>query len=254
MDKTDLTDITFIISIRIDSDERLNNLDYVIWYLQHNFDTNIILTENDKESYLKGRYTLIDYVFQQNNEALFHRTKIHNEMTKRAKTKYIAVYDADVVLPIISYIKSYELLQTDTIDVIYPYNRKCIDVPNSYTKQTENIDFNNLMGTIMLNNFSCGGAFFINKEKYVEAGLENENFVSWGYEDNERLKRFEILELKIKFYELPLYHFYHPRGENSNYHKLYWVQQSDEYKKVSAMSKEELLVYINSWHEFRYSS
>lgn len=44
---------------------------------------------------------------------------------------------------------------------------------------------------------SVGGAFLVNKTKYLETGGENEGFYGWGPEDVERVKRLEILELPI---------------------------------------------------------
>ena len=47
--KTDLTNATFIIPIRIESDDRLRNVVTSIAFLVENFDTNIIVKEVDKE-------------------------------------------------------------------------------------------------------------------------------------------------------------------------------------------------------------
>ena len=48
--KTDLLNATFIIPIRIESDDRLRNVVTSIAFLVENFDTNIIVKEVDKES------------------------------------------------------------------------------------------------------------------------------------------------------------------------------------------------------------
>ena len=44
-----LTNTTFIIPVRIDSSDRLSNLEYVIKYLQFHFETNIIIQENSTD-------------------------------------------------------------------------------------------------------------------------------------------------------------------------------------------------------------
>lgn len=242
--KHNLSEITFIISIRIDSKERLSNIDYIIWYLQSNFNTNIILTENDKISHLKGRYNNIDYTFQQNNENTFHRTKMLNEMTKKATTKYIAVYDADIILPIESYVIGYNSLKEVT-DVFYPFNNKFIGINNLKTGTI--IDFNNINGDVISEN-SFGGCFFIKKDKYLEAGLENENFIAWGYEDNERYERFSKLNFCISVYiKHPLYHLYHPPTKEANFNNPTIASQFQEYNKIKEMTKEELINYVNCW-------
>ena len=48
--KTDLSQATFIIPIRIESNDRLRNVITSICYLLKNFDTNIIVKEVDKTS------------------------------------------------------------------------------------------------------------------------------------------------------------------------------------------------------------
>ena len=57
---------------------------------------------------------------------------------------------------------------------------------------------------------SCGGAFFVNRSVYVQAGGENEHFYGWGPEDLERVKRMEILGYSVTRIKGDLYHLYHP--------------------------------------------
>ena len=53
--KKDLKDTTFILPVKIESDDRLRNVITVCCFLLENFDTNVILKEVDKESSLEGR-------------------------------------------------------------------------------------------------------------------------------------------------------------------------------------------------------
>jgi hypothetical protein len=62
---------------------------------------------------------------------------------------------------------------------------------------------------------SVGGAFIVNKEKYLEVGGENENFCGWGTEDTERVKRLEILGLPIYYSPGILFDLKHQFEENS---------------------------------------
>lgn len=58
---------------------------------------------------------------------------------------------------------------------------------------------------------SVGGAFLVNRDKYLQAGGENEGFYGWGPEDAERVKRLEILGLPISRTKGSLYHLNHKR-------------------------------------------
>jgi predicted glycosyltransferase involved in capsule biosynthesis len=62
---------------------------------------------------------------------------------------------------------------------------------------------------------SVGGAFIVNKEKYIKAGGENENFYGWGPEDTERIKRMEIMNLPVCYSPGIMFHLWHPVGKNS---------------------------------------
>ena len=48
--KRDLKDCTFIVPIRIESNDRLRNVITVLCYIASNFDTNIIVKEVDTDS------------------------------------------------------------------------------------------------------------------------------------------------------------------------------------------------------------
>jgi predicted glycosyltransferase involved in capsule biosynthesis len=62
---------------------------------------------------------------------------------------------------------------------------------------------------------SVGGAFIVNKDKYLEAGGENENVIGWGCDDNERVKRMEVLNMMVHYSTGPLFHLWHLRGKNN---------------------------------------
>ena len=47
--KIDLKDVTFIIPIRIDSDDRKRNIDLVVSYLLTHFNTNVIIKESSSK-------------------------------------------------------------------------------------------------------------------------------------------------------------------------------------------------------------
>ena len=84
--KTDLSNATFIIPIRIESDDRLRNVVTSIAFLVENFDTNIIVKEVDKESVFQTEVLPIfeeilevdlwknfHHIFERSEEPLFHR-------------------------------------------------------------------------------------------------------------------------------------------------------------------------------------
>jgi len=80
----DFKDVTFIIPVRFDSEDRKRNFRITIAFLEKHFDTNIIVMESDKtsnEEFVKSISEKLTYVFEKNDSHLFHRTKMLNDMT-----------------------------------------------------------------------------------------------------------------------------------------------------------------------------
>lgn len=221
-----LRDNTFLIPIRIDSHVRLENVLLVTQFLIEHFDTNIKVLEcapYDNGLLEKLLDKTIQYSFQEDNDTILYRTKFINQMVRSTKTRFVAVWDADVIAPDDQIIKAVELLRTEGVDFVYPYEGQFLDTTYIIRKlymQERNIDLlvqNMRKMKAMYNPNPVGGGFFANLETYNEAGLENENFYGWGPEDIERFERWESLGLNVKRIEGPLFHLSHGRGLNSSY-------------------------------------
>ena len=135
--KTDLSNATFIIPIRIESDDRLRNVVTSIAFLVENFDTNIIVKEVDKESVFQTEVLPIfeeilevdlwknfHHIFERSEEPLFHRQRVLNEMIAECDTDIVVNYDCDVILPM----KSYELAYNGIVAVSYTH----LTLPTTY--------------------------------------------------------------------------------------------------------------------------
>jgi hypothetical protein len=99
----DFKDVTFIVPVRFDSQDRRDNFKTSMSFLLRNFDTNIIVLESDKESneeFVKSVSEKIKYVFEKNDERLFHRNRLLNGMTKMCETNIVVNYDVDVLFTV----------------------------------------------------------------------------------------------------------------------------------------------------------
>jgi hypothetical protein len=249
-EKIDLTDVTFTIPVFYDHPDRRKNLDLSVCMLQHYFDTNIIVNEN-KTTLMAHMAQYTDYFYT--DHPVFHRTKMLNEMAKRAKTKYIFNWDADIIIAPMQILKAVELLRSG-VDMVYPYDGTFARVNRiPYFKQIEkSMD----VGTIKGIKFkgmedpavqSVGGAVGWNLKSYFEAGGENERFISFGAEDSERFERAKKLGYSVERVKGALYHLDHWVGVNSSTRNPYFMQNRVEYERVKSMSKKELKEYIKSW-------
>ena len=247
----DFKDVTFIIPVRFDSQDRKRNFKITINFLEKTFDTNIIVMESDKESneeFVKLISEKLTYVFEKSDDHLFHRTKMLNHMTKMSKTNIVVNYDIDVLFKPDQYLASRFALKTG-VDFAFPYSGKFYDINPSFFSNIENGEFDsiNLNQCTLFNPNSLGGAIFFNKDAYTNVGLENENFISWGHEDWERIGRIEKMGYKIFRVDGVLYHLTHHRTHNSSGSNPMYNSNGNEYNKVMSMNKQQLEEYIKSW-------
>lgn len=253
MSKIDLTDVTFTIPVYYDSPDRVENLNIVIDYILSKFNTNILVYEEalDKPhfSYVVGRgvkYKSFPLV----NKPYTHRTKLLNYMCLDATTPICVNYDADVILDVDQYTDSANLIREGKADFVYPYGG-FVKKPREVIKLLRNSNFDiSIIKTVRDTSSvieSWGGALFYKRDSYTEAGMENEKFISWGYEDWERRDRFRILGYITKRLSKPIYHIDHKITTNSDYTQPMYKKNEEEYLKVRNMDKDTLTNYIKSW-------
>lgn len=87
-----------------------------------------------------------------------------------------------------------------------------------------------------------GGAIFVNRKKYIESGMENEEFYGWGPEDFERYTRWKILDYKIYLVPGCLFHLSHSRGHDSMFRSHEQLKDTNNaFLKTKYSSKNEIL-------------
>ena len=253
MDKTDLTDITFLIPVRIDSPDRQENLKLVLEFIKKHFDTNIIVLEADKKEQV--HHPLIDRkIFIEDHNPVFHRTKYLNQMTKKTSTPYLAIWDTDVLVLFTQIELALIQLRSRKADMVFPYDGRFYFTPAMFRqlyqqhKTMDVFEQNEDKFSLPAGKHSVGGAFMVNRDAYLNVGMENENFYGWGQEDVERVKRWEILGYRIKRIYGALYHLHHPRMGNSWYgSKAIEYNNRKELIRICRMQTCELLTEIEQW-------
>lgn len=249
--KLDITNTTFTIPVFYDHPDRKQNLDLSVCLIQHYFDTNIIVQENKS----KGLDHISEYVdYWQSDHEQFHRTKMLNEMASIAKTDIIINWDADVVIAPLQIWKAVQAIRNGA-DMIYPYDGRFARIPRLvWFQKLQHWTDIGIVGDTKFNgmnsndNFnSVGGAVVWNRTAFLKIGGENENFISFGAEDTERLIRAQTMEFQIDRIKGPLYHINHWIGVNSSTRNPWFMHNRIEFEKVKDMNKEELSEYIESW-------
>ena len=114
-----------------------------------------------------------------------------------------------------STVHSASLLRKGAADFVFPFDGHSYDVPEGAKdeligalprrgRQAETFK------DLVPGGVSVGGAFFSRTKAYRECGGENQAFVGWGWEDRERVVRFEKLGRRILRVPGDCFHLQHP--------------------------------------------
>lgn len=251
-EKIDLSDVTFMIPVSFDHNDRKENLGLNIYVLQNHFNTNFVIMEHSGSTF--EYFQNYGCLYMQFDKIEFHRTRMLNEMAKVSKTSIIFNWDADVFISPLQILKAVELLRSQS-DMVYPYDGRFARV-NRYTyfkSLEQSLDIGifkglNFKGTNLNDKLSVGGAVGFKRSSYFKGGGENEKFVAYGPEDVEREVRFTRLGYKVERVKGILYHMDHFKGQNSKCAgNPYDKQNHDELGKIYNLSQPELRDYVNTW-------
>lgn len=254
--------LTIIMPVRIESDERMGNLEAVLNHVC-GLGCRVMLLEADAQSAFNDQKSLsaesrkhIGHEFVVDASPVFYRTKYINRLLNEASTEIVAVWDADIL---IAYNQVYEAIENiqKGCTIAYPYSGEYVMLSEKESSVARRgFDAEYLKSRKLQPVFGrpfCGGVFLVHRQRYLQCGGENEHFTCWGPEDAERLRRVCILGHDAKWtQEGQAYHLYHPRGKNSDfYSEEDAVKLRKELVKVCGMGKEELQNYItgDSWNK-----
>ncbi|MCD8043825.1 MAG: hypothetical protein LUH10_12255 [Tannerellaceae bacterium] len=251
--KKGMKHLTFCIPLRIDSPDRLKNISAVLSFLSRNFDSNYFILEADTVRRIGEEictYKNLTYLFVEDHDPVFHRTRYINEILKQATTPYVAIWDADIVTYPDQIYKAYLSLYNSETVLTYPYLYSVLYLEKYYTDifyRTLDIGLIDRINKSKYNQstyYTVGGAFLVNRKKYLSVGGENEKFYGWAPEDFERWKRLEILGQKIEFIEGELFHLHHYRGINS-----YYINEEKQYQNLKELCRLCSLTTDELWKE-----
>ena len=267
----DLTKTTFIIPLRIETADRMRNIITILIYLTRNFDTKIIVKEVDESSVYEREVLpileqalepewleCITHIFEKSDDFTFHRTKILNDMLWMVDTPVVVNYDSDILLPLETYINATNMIAKGwvhpdvengkPVKVIYPYGCgnyqfECHVGDNEVTNFINSgFNFEYFNGHMRQWDAKYGFCQFFDTEEYKKLGGENENFVAYGYEDDERYFRFNLLSSVARIDEY-VYHLEHGRTKNSWFNNPYCEDNKKLWEMLKVKGKKSLVKY-----------
>lgn len=205
--KHNLTDTSFIVHFRRDSEDRVHNLRTILDFFDQYIDAADITIVNDDvtpDSILEEitkQYPNIRILFLENNYE-FMKSASFNEASKYVKGSVFCFYDVDVLIDPIFLQKSQQAILDNKVDHIYPFNGLFVDVQKCFFPELKNFSFNSLLyelesrkigwandNLIVASDSSPGGATMISKEAFERMKGFDTGFIGWGFEDTDFLYR-----------------------------------------------------------------
>ena len=241
--------VSIVIPVRIDSLEREANLRCVLSHLLQFPFVHIDMIETDsRQRFYYPAHNRIRYRFIPDNENVFYRTHFLNLLLINAEYPIVGVWDTDIIVLQTQLTEAIEMIENGNI-MSFPYDGefRLLDREESALIRNGNEVLSSSSGVSLMKRPSVGGAFLVDKEKYLLAGGENEGFYGWGPEDAERVRRMEILGYPIGRVKGPCYHLYHPRiVETGINHEERFIRNQRALLDTCNKTKEELTSLIGN--------
>lgn len=259
-------DLTFLIPIRIETEDRLRNVISSVSYLLRNIPAKVIVKEVSNHPTFRFRalpeirkYANTDnltFLFEENNDPFFCKSKVLNDLLVESDTKVVANYDADCILPISSYHQAYSAINDDQVDVVYPYGCGVYQWraeynPEVYEEFVQSLDTSVLDKKKVLYNSTIGWVQFVNRQKYIQSYMMNENFISWGCEDSEFYYRMSFLENRIARIDNYVYHLEHSRTFNSWFSNPNFNSNNNLWNAIKTFDRNQMVSYYESQEYYK---
>lgn len=158
----------------------------------------------NKEAFLRF-YEKYDDITITLVEDYTERRDVFNMVAETSDSKYIALTDVDTIIVYDQLEKALFELENGA-DLVYPYD------------YIVNIHKNGTIRDDWPQNFIFGQMVLFNRQKFLDFGGENRDFIGYGWEDMERYYRALNYGLEIRRIEGMCMHMQHPRFGWDNPH------------------------------------
>ncbi len=256
----DLSELVFHIPVRIDTDDRLNNLLITVNFLSKNFpDSKIQVVEDSLEPSLKHIFEKspnVEYLFIHGEER-FSKSRTINYGLSKTNCKFFCVYDADVLITPAAVYKSIEILLKKDVAVILPHNGVFVNVIGETKRYVaEKLDINsikyfNRISIKPLNKdlrlyYIPSGVVIFDRETLKLAGGYHRMMVSYGWEDIEILKRLSRIGYDyFSLYGYNVIHLDHARGVDSKPGEYFNINKGI-FNKTIKLKGDEFFEYLKT--------
>jgi predicted glycosyltransferase involved in capsule biosynthesis len=254
-------DLTFLVPTRIETEDRLRNIISSVSYLLKHIPAKVIVKEVSEYPTFKNQaipqikkyvdISNLEYLYEKSEDPWFCKSKVLNDLIVASNTKIVANYDADAIIPIEAYFNAYNLINDDLADVVYPYQCGIYQWKADYNEDIYEEFISSLNTSVLdknktLSNSTIGWSQFINRKVYIESFMMNENFISWGCEDDEFYYRMSALGRRIQRTNNYIYHLEHSRTNNSWFTNPNFNNNYQLWNRIKTFDKNQLIQYYGN--------
>jgi len=266
----DLLDTTFLFHVRVDTEERKNNISTVVNFYRKNCKGfKFIFIEDDETENLPSILSFKEndsYIFQKSKD-MWNKCKSFNTGIRNSESEILVFHDLDVIINPLQLLTSITTLKENkNYGLMYPYNGLFLCVNKQIKKVFSNtLDYKDLEkyfpynlsvnyndGNVLVgHNNSVGGCVLGRRDNILKCNGYNPNFIGWGYEDNEFPKRVHILGFpvtRLNEPRAPLWHLPHDgEGSSPKADNPFYEQNRQLCSYVENSKKNILENYIKNW-------
>jgi hypothetical protein len=254
-----MRELSFVIPIRVDTPDRLENCETVLRFLTYHFpESEIQLVEQDRRTQtapLRASFPRVIWRFDFNDQH-FRRGVALNSGILGSTRPCVCAYDTDVLIDPRALRESVHLISSGQWPIVIPFN--CIFIEVSGDRRRKLIDTLDIRGLSTIGRVSAvpkhpdigarvlsGAVMMCDTEVAILEGGYNRKMVSYGWEDIEFFKRFAKLgHYSYVLGNYSLIHLDHRRGPDSRINEMYQVNKM-EFDKVAKMSRADLEKYVD---------
>lgn len=255
-----MKDMSFIIPIRVDNEERVDNCSTILRFLHMHFpQSEVLLIEQDAKIRTQSiieSFPAVRRSFEL-NPGKFSKSLAVNRGIALSTRELICMWDADILVHPGALRRAADMLRSGIGRVVIPHNRIFLDVSGALKDEISSSFEMEKYGRVR--RFSdvpvradlawreCHGGIFVGQKEVLKlTGGLNKKMISYGWQDIEFLRRLD----KLGYYSfmLPdfnLVHLDHPRGPDSHANEMYDINRA-EFEKVNGMSRRQLQSYVET--------
>lgn len=260
--KYELSDCSIVIPFCMDCKERLEHLQFLYTYFADHFiNYKLIVVEQGDEP--KAPASPNVFVKLIKADSPFSSGSISNKGVEEVATPFFCRFDVDAFVDPRALFEAVQIAKSrPEVSMILPYNGVSFTIQDPLRKEfIQSCDFKRLpfvrkehlsdwkgKDMYVKNGEAVGLIYFFRTDVFKKYGGFNEEFVGWGFEDEEIAARFRQLKNPAQYLEnYNAFHFDHPRipGDPSKAFRNQFLSHI-----VAGMEEEDLIAYIKSWNRF----